>query len=77
MKTLLKVAYSKKDEEEGNAFLRKVNKMVQDGLDHYVNNYFFSVNHNQMERQQPNRVIPVKIYLCIHYAKLLFELDDR
>jgi hypothetical protein len=39
MKKLLKIAYSRKDDEESVLFLRKVNNLVKDGLEHYVKYY--------------------------------------
>ena len=39
MKRLLTIAYNKREEEEGNNFIRKVTNLVKDGLEHYVKFY--------------------------------------
>lgn len=39
MKKLLKIAYSKHDEEDSSNFLRRVTTLVKEGLEHYVKYY--------------------------------------
>lgn len=43
MRRLLRIAHSRREEEEGAAFLRKVSQLVREGLEHYVR-YYCTIN---------------------------------